>query len=331
MLSAPRRRNSLDHLRLLFAALVIFSHSFDIVGRHDPLYLFSGGNVAFGGFSVCGFFGISGYLIAQSWDRGRDLPAYLRNRALRIVPGFALAFILSVLVAGALGAADVRGYYAALPWPKLGVELLTLHEPSAPLPGPYGLVNGPLWTIRYEFFCYLLTPLLLFRRVAMPLLWPIVALLAATSEMHFPTWLLMFLSGAIVHAYGIRPTLRGAIIAGPLCVAALPFGSLWEIGLATFGVYTILAIGLRQSPLHGRSPDFSYGTYLYGWPTQKLLVLAGLGNPWIVALVAVPVSMVFGLASWFAIEERCLRMKRRSSEQIPRADGGASPAKAVRA
>jgi len=310
MASPTRHANSLDHVRLLLAALVIFSHSFDMLSRHDALSVFSGGRVAFGGLAVCGFFGLSGYLISSSWDAKRSLAPYLRNRLLRIGPGFAAAFLFSVFVVGAVGAANAGLYYAALPWPTLARELLTLHQPSAPMPGPYSEVNGALWTIRYEFLCYLLTPLFLIRREVLLVLWPIVAALTAVVDVQPCTWLLMFLSGAVVHAYNIRPTPRWAWIAAPGFILSLRLGGdYWEIGAAVFGVYVMLAIGLRPSPFKRTLPDVSYGTYLYGWPTQKLVILAGAASPWVVAALAIPISMALGLASWTLVEERFLRLK----------------------
>jgi len=66
------RLSNFDTLRLLFAVLVILSHSFSL-GRGssdtEPLSKLTRGEVTFGNLGVWAFFCISGYLITQSWTR----------------------------------------------------------------------------------------------------------------------------------------------------------------------------------------------------------------------------------------------------------------------
>lgn len=75
-----------------------------------------------------------------------------------------------------------------------------------------------------------------------------------------------------------------------------------------------------------RETDISYGTYIYGWPTQQLIVtlfgsisIAGLAAS---SLLIVP---VLGLLSWHLIEKPSLGFKkvlRRNSEEVA-SEGGA--------
>ena len=60
--------NNFDSLRLIFAVMVIFSHSFPLTrGSNDtePLSRLTFGQVNFGNVSVWSFFVISGFLITQ--------------------------------------------------------------------------------------------------------------------------------------------------------------------------------------------------------------------------------------------------------------------------
>ena len=130
------------------------SHSYPLLwGSNDrePLSRLSGGQMTLGEIAVDGFFILSGFLISASWARCRGLGDYLRRRVLRIVPGYVAAVLFSGLVAGPLLAASPRAY-----WGEFDARSFALHAANlegAATPGPP--VNGSLWSIRYEFFCYL--------------------------------------------------------------------------------------------------------------------------------------------------------------------------------
>ena len=116
-------RNRLDQLRLAFAALVLLAHSFELLGRglEEPLQrLF--GTTNFGTFAVCGFFILSGYLISAAWERTPNLARFLQNRVIPIGPAFVVAFFLTVVVGGALGATSADDYYrsSGLATPRFG-------------------------------------------------------------------------------------------------------------------------------------------------------------------------------------------------------------------
>jgi peptidoglycan/LPS O-acetylase OafA/YrhL len=319
-LNVQTHRNWLDLLRLFFATLVLLGHSYWLIDhsqQRDPLYrLF--GTVDCGTFAVCGFFVLSGYLIASAWDRLPDFAVYLRNRVLRIVPGFAVAFLLSVLLAGALATSDPAAYYGSLDWRRLALDLATLGPPGARFPTIDRMpIDGPMWTIRLEVCCYLIAPFVLPRRWAVYGLWVICAVLAVWHPythmaigVSLPRFLLMFLSGAIYWRLRINPDLKvlvGSAVALPL---ALLFPQTWALGLATFGALLLLTLGRRPSPL--RLPDISYGVYLYGWPVQNLLIIWGLGNPLLVFPASLAISCVLGAASWFGVERSALWLKRRA-------------------
>ncbi len=94
------RDNGITSVRLGLALLVIFSHAFVAGGfGFDPLMTATGGQMQLGTVAVIGFFGVSGFLLARSRE-GSSLGRYLRNRALRIVPGLwvCLGFVALVVV-----------------------------------------------------------------------------------------------------------------------------------------------------------------------------------------------------------------------------------------
>lgn len=321
------RQNWLDQFRLGFAALVILTHSFDLLGRNaeEPLRRALHYDMGFGGPAVWAFFILSGYLITRSWTAWPDWIGYLRNRLLRIAPAYTVAFVLSVIVVGAIGAANVGAYFAALDWPNLASELVSLQRPTAPFPGPYPEVNGAMWTIQSEFLCYLLVPLLTFRRQVTLAAWAICAALAISTSLPVAAWGTMFLSGALYFQFGLtgrRPLIWVCLAALALCRLG-PTVALFVF--ATAGTYALLSVGLMSRP-GPKLPDLSYGTYLYGWPVQKLVILAGGTSPWLVFALSLPLSLAAGAASWFGIEQRALRHKARAET---RSSGRASEAAVV--
>ena len=155
------RSNNLDLLRFLLACVVIHSHSFMLTGhdygtlREKLVHLQLGG----GGFAVDFFFMLSGFLVANSWLRSRGLGDFLKKRTLRIYPGFIVCLAFCVFVVGPLGGPNLTSYFSnSETWSFFRPLVL---GPLGTLPGVYadapwaGVVNVPLWTIRFEFLCYL--------------------------------------------------------------------------------------------------------------------------------------------------------------------------------
>ena len=63
----------------------------------------------------------------------------------------------------------------------------------------------------------------------------------------------------------------------------------------------------------GARNDYSYGVYIYAYPVQVLLALWGVqhwGYP-AYLILSVLGTIPFAVASWWLVEERCLRLKNR--------------------
>lgn len=339
-LLANRHANNLNFIRLCFALFVLYSHSFAVVvgvPKPDPNRLFH--MITMGEIGVDGFFIISGFLIFQSWESRRSPGAFLRSRILRIYPAFLVASLICILIVGPLGAAVVADYFADYKyWGGLR-RLLLLRVPSTPevFAGThYPAVNGSMWTIGYEFGCYLAVLALgLIGALRFRFLLPLIALVMSLAYMAFKssttTWpwqdepglapatirfaMFFFVGGAFYYYRSkviFRPGL--ALLVAVLMVAAFLSPITNEVGLALFGGYLTLyaatmKIGLLR-PFATRFPDISYGTYLYGWPIQKLLTwYFPMLHPLEVLVVAALLSAVAGIISWYAIEAPSLRLK----------------------
>src|SRR6478609_8476417 len=97
--------NAITPVRLLLALTVVVSHSVETGGfGAPPLTAETGGEANLGLIAVMGFFGLSGFLIASSRERTARLP-FLRNRALRILPGYWMAILVTAFVIAPLASA----------------------------------------------------------------------------------------------------------------------------------------------------------------------------------------------------------------------------------
>ncbi|MGD0857906.1 MAG: acyltransferase [Terracidiphilus sp.] len=333
--------NSFDSLRLFFAVLVIFSHSFALGRGSDdtePLFVLTHGQITFGNLSVWAFFVISGFLIAQSWTRSPNPLKFLKRRVARIYPGFIVAALLSALIVVPFAADPATRRPVAIG----SFVLQTLRLQVFDVPPVFvhnawpNALNGSLWSVPFEFWCYI-GILLLGVTGTLRRRWLVAALFAAAIAWHlylsitgwvpggkilgvifgFPLfWAIVlpfFLAGSLFHLFG-----GAALLRKPLMIAALailiasnfiPHGLI--VALPICGAYLLL--GLAYLPLLrplnlGRFGDFSYGTYLYAFPIQQLIVKYGGGTmaPLKLFLLATPLSVGVGALSWFLVERHFL-------------------------
>jgi peptidoglycan/LPS O-acetylase OafA/YrhL len=331
---AHSRANNFDALRLLAAALVIFSHAFFIAEgneMHEPLIVLSGRQSILGLAGVFIFFAISGFLVTQSFEETRSPWRYLAKRALRIFPGLVVALVLSAFVLAPLVTTLPLREYLSRPEPYRYVfwnTLLDLRQHELPktmfVDNPVGLeVNGSLWTLRYEFEMYLMVLVLgvvgLLRLPALLALWAL-----GLACIYFPAlgvlggwgWMLsFFVSGMIL--YKLRDTRlfdgRVALAALAGLVLTVRFGAFIQL-FSLFGSYLALWLALnRRLPLlrAARFGDLSYGLYIYGWPSEAAVIwaLGGHAPWWEVFLLGLALAAALAFASWHLVEQPALRLK----------------------
>lgn len=343
------RANNFDAIRLGLALLVIYSHAHALsrVGpRVDPIGRLTGGAIDGGILAVDGFFAASGFLIAHSWSTSADAGRYLLKRVTRIYPGFAAAMAVTAGVVAPLGSDPWT--YAFRPG-TLAVTaghtvLLTIY-PYAPAAFPRnpfpGFANGSMWTIQYEFGCYLglaaAAGLLARRWAAVVALVGLLALLAwATvrppralgafdrlghgwlallfgSAQRWPRLAAHFWAGATFYACRRRIPHR-AWLAAAAAIAVVAAGPALPVVLPVAGTYLLLWAAYHpRVRLHrfGRFGDFSYGTYLYAFPVQQLLAARfPTIAPRTMFAAAAPASVAAGVVSWYAVERPWLRSRR---------------------
>lgn len=341
--------NNFDFCRFCLAVMVIFSHSYALAEgdeSNEPLAIITGGQIGSGHLAVCGFFAISGFLITHSWLRSRSVSSYLMKRVLRIYPGFIAAVLIGVFVIAPLGSTQYQLTTRELLLLPMNLAILQRSEPSgvfANNPWPKS-INGSLWSIPYEFKCYLglmfmgalgllknrqnLTLFLLVVFALGNFFYPFVlirslergafaAIIGVASR--WVEILAYFLAGTTFYLFRHRilftpPWVAAAVLAVFAASFFPPAGRL-VYPIAT--PYLLFWFSLH-SPVHlerwGRYGDFSYGIYLYAYPIQQLIVMRFPAiSPMTLFIIATPLAIIAGICSWHLIEKRFLKMKYQQS------------------
>lgn len=329
-----QQENHFHFARLLAASLVLFSHAFVLNGGDslEPLQNLSGQRLDFGHLAVIVFFIMSGFLIAGSWDRKRDLVDFAKSRLSRILPGLAVMLLFCIAVGAMLTTELARYPGSALSYFICNVTLFRGQEDLAGvfLHNAYSpVVNGSLWTLRLEFSCYMLVAVLgymqWFNKFSMWLVWALacvysyVAPFIAPIGLHFFRELLpllvWFASGALVYFY--RDVYVSAIQVATLGLLTIVLSYPLDMHLTIISPFLALAL-IRliylRGPLTrmGMVGDYSYGMYIYAFPVQQFFAyILPDGIWWHNFLLAYPVTLLLAICSWFFIERKFIGAKAR--------------------
>ena len=314
------------------AWLVLFSHQHALIGLPEPGI----GLHSLGGLGVIIFFTISGFLVAQSWERDPSLGRFLVKRALRIWPGLIAVTALCAFVLGpALSTLPLRDYFAdADTWKFFRTLRMSVRYELpgvfADLPLP-NVVNGSLWTLPIEVRWYLVLALagvLCVLRRAWLLAGSVTAfglyVFLGHNLQHNPDrdfdleFGLFFCFGVCLHRFRAHwVSQRLGWVCGALAVAALSVAAGQPyLGLLIAVPILILVVGLAATPglrAAGQFGDPSYGAYLYAFPVQQsLLALGATDWPlWFATTVGTVVTLALAKASWHLVESPALRLKVR--------------------
>ena len=344
------KANNLDLLRLLLAVLVIASHSFPLAlgsESDEPLSRWTHGQVSFGGLAVDGFFIISGFLITASMERSPGVWPYLQKRIARIYPGFLACAVFTYFVFLPIAGASIPARSLAEGVNDTIIQALRLREfkyTGAFMMNPFpGVINGSVWSIQYEFWCYLgvalLAVLKLLRKkwvIASLFLCSIGAGVASemtgwhprgsviTSIIGLPAFwarLLPFYGAGVVF-YLFRKHISyhvpGFILSMVALTGACWFRGGWALLSPVAGTYVLFFLAYvpqGAAQRFGRFGDFSYGTYLYAFPVQQILLLFFPRSTTPIGLffMTTPLALLLAVASWHGVERHFLNPSKLGS------------------
>ncbi len=344
------KNNNFDFLRFLAVVFVIITHSYALIGKGESDYLSSLtlGTLSFSHAGVAIFFVISGYLILQSAMNTDTILSYFWKRTLRIIPGLLVVLLLCVFILGPIVTSlPISDYFSNSDSYKHLFSATIYNISHLSLPGvfetnPNHAVNGSLWTLQYEFTCYIFIALIVFFFKSIDKIKPNIIIcfyiliisfriyldekyywfnysspyLAGMNIMYLYEWMIYFMSGMILYLFG-RKYKYMFLTLGIILSLYIILLFINEINFARITIYFLLTlivfvIAFKVPQITGISKygDISYGMYIYAFPIQQLILHY---NPKISITIFIVLSILltipFAIFSWHLIEKKSLKFK----------------------
>lgn len=342
------QNNNLTLVRLVLASAVILTHCFEMIyGRipKDALVWPLGRPVS--ELAVDGFFFLSGFLVYDSLGRSASVWSFLKRRIVRMWPGLAVSVLLTVAVGAMVSVTHFPGYFFGATAQFL-IGNLTFSYGGYELTGvvcgdALCVVNGSLWSLPWEFRCYLVLALLGFVGLAGrgTMIWFVLpATLLFALAWHLPglqalvgrvggsgllfvvnTWdrlWPLFALGAAAAIFRDRIPLSWGVLVGLVALNALAQAT----GLKALHVqslmigYAVLCFGFLSADkraISGRWPDYSFGIYIYAFPVMVALDQMRLTDNYLVlAGVTLAITVPLAAFSWHMVEKPVLDRAQRA-------------------
>lgn len=332
------RSNNFDFLRLLFASLVIISHSYPLTKKIEPVAVLTNTQLDLGSLSVDCFFIMSGYLIMISLLRSKSVKEYLWKRLLRLYPAYIILLLLTMLIlpfvyqgANIFSEKTYWSYFPnALSLYKVQFKVKDIFD-NNPYPK---VINGSLWSLSYEFTMYisllLLFPLRTFKYIKY-LIFSIflISFYCAVTEHYilgqtmkkinldpkqFYRLASYFLGGSTLVFFNLKK--YNHLITRLALFAALLASIYFEIYKYVSPVLLsilILLVGIHRSnyiSMVGKKiGDISYGVYIYAFIVQQALMYYLNLTTFELILATVIITYAFAFCSWHLIEKKMLKYK----------------------
>ncbi len=330
------RNNNFNLLRVSAAWSILFFHSYVLTGTPLTSWFDThiGRHVGF--YAVNIFFFISGFLVTQSIERSTSR-RYIALRFMRLVPPLCVTMLITILLIGPLiTTLSMHEYFNGLAnWFYRAIKI-SMKDMHFTLPGVFStnhypdIVNGSLWTLPQEMRLYLWL-FLLVQLGATRNRYLLLATSAGIFSLYFmrsyqietalgltEEWLekahnillvhlyffLGFLVAQLAHWLPVRWRYSPLLVVTVVCLQRTP---LHDLSIAVLVGYLVLLAAYRSGNffhLYNKLGDYSYGTYLYAFPIQQILVAEFPRlNFTELVLYATPVTLCCAVTSWHLLEK----------------------------
>ncbi len=320
-------RNNFDFIRVLLAFIVFLGHLGTLSASPD-LKIFEHSPIE---IAVFGFFAVSGFLIARSYERSSSLKSYLKKRIKRIVPAYLLVIFLCAILLSLVSTYSFTEYFSNTQVYKyIFWNSLFLNFKAPWLPGVFGnqAVNGALWTLKIEMCYYFAVPLLFllfgknnkYRNISLIILYFLSLIYLNYFESlnkislakQLPGTLSYFIPGMLIYFNFDK------FIQHKNLIFIIAFVTVWIDLFLKVQLFSPMMIGVIVMYIaysfkflnnFGKYGDFTYGIYIFHFPIIRTFQTLGLFedyNPFVMALVCMLVVIAVGVSSWHLYEKRFL-------------------------
>jgi peptidoglycan/LPS O-acetylase OafA/YrhL len=339
-------------LRMIGALIVVVDHSAPLTDPSRLTVFPTSWNLSPGYIALMGFFTMSGYQISDSWRQDPSWWRFGAKRVLRLWPPLLFVVLVTALVIGPLvSTLDLPEYFSARGTWGYIVHNAGLYTLQHRLPGVFDnnpwpwSVNGAIWTLPMELTGYLLVlgfgAAGLFHRapwLTIVLTLTLVGLdrrLEASignpghggSFLQVPigsmvAFIVAFSIGMVLHAYRNRiplsPFVAWSLVGLQIAVHSTKAGALTLPFMAGYGALVLAFHWPARLEGYDSWVFGSYGLYVWAFPVQQLLVMAGAGTQWSLTVTALPLTYLCGWLSWRYIEAPTLSLRRYLPLREPR-------------
>ncbi|MGH3805760.1 MAG: acyltransferase family protein [Pseudonocardiaceae bacterium] len=331
-------------LRMIGALIVIIDHSAPLTNPSRLTIFPTSWNLSPGYITLMGFFAMSGYQISNSWRQDPSWWRFSVKRVLRLWPPLLFVVLVTALVIGPLvSTLDPTTYFSARGTWGYIVHNAGLYTLQHQLPGVFDhnpwpwSVNGAIWTLPMELTGYLVVLGFgasgLFRRA--PWLTIVLTLMLVGLDRRFEAsignpghggsflqvpvgsmvaFLVAFSIGMVLHTYRdkipLSPVAAWSLVGLQIAVHSTKAGALTLPFMAGYGALVLAFHWPARLEGYDSWVFGSYGLYVWGFPVQQLLIMAGADTQWSLTVTALPLTYLCGWLSWRYVEAPTLSLRR---------------------
>ena len=338
-------KNNFDFIRFFAAFLVFFAHSFPIFTGISMDFDLSKEifGIRISSLGVYIFFIISGFLVTQSFYNSKNIFIFFINRILRILPALIGVTLISVIILGLffskLNFLDFISDKTTMQfYQNMFIYRSYYYLPDVFLSNPMNSsINGSIWTIPFEFTCYLILPIVLlipklnnkfgillltiscflaylfFENEINKIVIPFLGIVFSSFFVFF----ILFLTGVCFYKFknSINFNYKGLIIILflLLLIKFKLIPSLTIVFILPYIVFYFVFSAKINLHNFAKFGDLSYGFYLYAYPVQQAISAVYYNKLPFLSLFCISflITLIFANISWFAIEKPALKLKTK--------------------